>query len=60
MVVTFGDKPAKVIETSENLLTVTCPPRNFEGPVDVTVYNKYPHDQLICEKPVSFLYKKCE
>jgi len=57
--VSFGDKQAKVIDTSENLITVLAPP--FENiihdtTVEVTVSNKFARELYSSEKKLSFTY----
>jgi len=59
VVVAFGDKLGRIIETTENLLTV-CAPARFDlmqdTPVQVIVSNKYPHELLNADKKMSFIY----
>lgn len=55
----FGDKPGRIIETAENLLTVLAPARfelSSDSTVVVAVSNKYPHDLLTAEKQLNFTY----
>lgn len=59
MIVTFGDKIARILETSENLLTVVAPPRyelDTATPVNVTIANKYSSEVLTAEKQLIFTY----
>jgi hypothetical protein len=60
VVVTIGDKVAKVVEVTENLLTVLAPTRFdiFSGiTLDVTVSNKYAKKELLVgEKILKFSY----
>jgi hypothetical protein len=57
--VSFGDKVGKVMETSDNLLTVLAPARYdllSDTTVPVVVSNKYPHEVMSADKRLSFLY----
>ena len=59
MVVSFGDKLGRIIETTENLLTVAAPPRfdvAQDMPVQVVVSNKYLHEQLAADRKLTFYY----
>lgn len=59
VVVHFGDKPGRIVETADNLLTVVAPQRFdliHDTPVQVIVSNKYPHDMLSADKKVTFVY----
>jgi len=59
VLVLFGDKPGRIIETAENLLTVLAPARfelSTDSTVVVAVSNKYPHDLLTAEKQLNFTY----
>jgi len=59
VIIYFGDKPGRIIEATENLLTVVAPQRfdiMHDTPVQVIVSNKYPHDQLSADKKVTFVY----
>jgi len=59
VVVLFGDKTAKVTETSDNLLTVFAPSRIdmvSNTSVPVTISNKGQQDLLQAEKQLSFTY----
>jgi hypothetical protein len=58
VVVTFGDKIARITETSEHLITVVAPSRfdlTSTTSVAVTVSNKYSNDLLSSEK-LTFTY----
>jgi len=57
--VTFGDKTAKVVDTSENLITVLAPQRDDitrDTTVDITVSNKFARELYSSEKKLSFTY----
>jgi len=59
VIVSFGDKLGRIAETTDNLITVLAPTRfDFEvdTSVQVTVANKYSHEQLAAEKKVTFVY----
>jgi hypothetical protein len=59
VVVSFGDKLGRIIETTENLLTVAAPPRfdvSQDMPVQVVVSNKYLHEQLAADRKLTFYY----
>jgi len=59
VVVSFGDKIGRIVETTENLLTV-CAPARFDlvadTPVQVIVSNKYPHELFSADKKFTFVY----
>jgi len=60
VVVSFGNKLAKVAETSENLITVLVPPRpdlDADTTVPVSVSNKYSKGNLCGEKQLQYSYK---
>jgi len=59
VVVTFGDKQGRIVEATENLLTVWAPARYdlmSDSSVSVVVSNKYPHELLSADKKLSFVY----
>ena len=59
VVVLFGDKVGRVVETSENLITVYAPSRfdlPTNTPVTVTVSNRTQQDILSAEKQITFMY----
>eukprot|EP01119_Soliformovum_irregulare_P012123 TRINITY_DN3131_c0_g1_i2.p1 TRINITY_DN3131_c0_g1~~TRINITY_DN3131_c0_g1_i2.p1 ORF type:complete len:351 (-),score=70.94 TRINITY_DN3131_c0_g1_i2:70-1122(-) len=62
VIVLFGDKPAKIVESTENLITVLTPMRDdigpdHEMPVSVTIANKFQRDQsFIADKKLTFTY----
>jgi len=59
VVVAFGDKLGKIIETTDNLITVQAPARpDFVTgtTVSVVVSNKYSNETLSAEKLLAFIY----
>jgi len=60
VMVNFGDRSGKVLETSENLVTVLAPPRedimHTDQMVEVTVSNKFAREQYTSEKKLNFTY----
>jgi hypothetical protein len=57
--VTFGDRPGKVTDTSENLISVLAPPREEieqDTVVEVVVSNKFARELYSSEKKLSFTY----
>jgi len=59
VVVAFGDKLGRIVETTENLITVFAPARfdlMSDTPVQVLVSNKYPHELLSADKKLQFVY----
>jgi len=60
VVVTFGNKLGKIIETSSNLIIVAAPQRDDLSEttkVDVEISNNYDHELLICPTSLVFTYK---
>jgi len=59
VMVNFGDRSAKVVDTSENLVTVLVPPRDdilHDTTVEVTVSNKFAREHFTSEKKLTFTY----
>jgi len=59
VIVQFGDKIGRIVETTDNLLTVMAPQRFdlvSDTPVAVIVSNKSTHDLLSADKKPSFIY----
>jgi len=57
--VAFGDRVAKVVDSSENLVTVIAPPREDivqDTPVEVLVSNKFARELFNADKKLTFLY----
>ena len=54
----FGRKLGRIVEISENLITVTAPPSESKMPgvVIVEVSNKYGVDIFTADKKLSFVY----
>jgi len=59
VVVTFNGRTADILETADNLLTVTTPaidPVILDTPVEVEVSNKYQNELWTVEKRLTFIY----
>jgi len=59
VMVGFGDKQGRVVETTDNLITVLAPARYdlvSDTAVHVVISNKYPHETLAAEKKLPFVY----
>jgi len=58
--VTFGDRPGRIIDSSENLITVVSPMREdvtgLEMSVPVTISNKFARELFSADKKMTFTY----
>eukprot|EP01114_Cavostelium_apophysatum_P013639 TRINITY_DN3345_c0_g1_i4.p1 TRINITY_DN3345_c0_g1~~TRINITY_DN3345_c0_g1_i4.p1 ORF type:complete len:490 (-),score=94.42 TRINITY_DN3345_c0_g1_i4:44-1513(-) len=58
--VIFGDKTAKVLEVSENLVTALAPSQRSDlspgSAVSVTLANKYSGESLVAERVLTYIY----
>eukprot|EP01119_Soliformovum_irregulare_P012069 TRINITY_DN3109_c0_g1_i1.p1 TRINITY_DN3109_c0_g1~~TRINITY_DN3109_c0_g1_i1.p1 ORF type:complete len:438 (-),score=118.72 TRINITY_DN3109_c0_g1_i1:85-1398(-) len=60
VIVTFGDRPGRIMDSSENLITVISPMREdvtgLEMSVPVTISNKFARELFSADKKMTFTY----